>query len=295
MMFSEGIHNRTDCIGAATSSNGVNFTALNTWTFCDPNGGIGYIDPDLFVDPGSGDVWLYYSRQAGPNGTNGDGSEIDAVQLNAAAIYTGAVSCNYPAGDCGIVGEVNGTWSAYKLFQYSDVSGYNSNPGSGAFVEGPSMTSDDYNGYDMTVSVGTYLSNATYETVEVPCLAAYGYCTPADGGDIMNGDGGASALVDTPPSSNWLIWHHWDTTGTVRQDFAGPTTEVNLNSHYGASVDQQVPPGNALPIQYAVPEAVTTPYIVIPRVRLGGEGNFLISSSGLSMVPATETTVPSSK
>jgi hypothetical protein len=50
-----------------------------------------------------------------------------------------------------------------------------------------------------------------------------------------------------------------------------------------------------LPIQYAVPEAVTTPYIVIPRVRLGGEGNFLISSSGLSMVPATETTVPSSK
>jgi hypothetical protein len=293
MVFSEGMRPQNgnpahaDCIGAATSTNGVNFTALNTWTFCDPNSSIGYLDPDIFVDPRTGNVWLYYSRQAGPNGTNGDGSEIDAVQINADAIYNGTVSCGFPDPDCGIVGEVGTTWSAYELFDYSQVIGYNTDPGGSAFVEGPSMTSDDYNGYDMTVSVGTYSSNATYETVEVPCLKVDGKCVPAKGREIMAGDGGASALVDTPPSSNWLIWHSWNSAGTARQDFAGATSEVKKPP------SNATPQSDTLPIRFAAPDDFTTPYILVPRVRLSGEGNFLISSSGVTMVPATDTTAPS--
>ena len=127
MFFAEGIHNHADCIGAARSSNGVNFTPINTWTFCSPvpvsGQAIGFLDPSLFIDS-SGRVWLLYSQQWAPNG----GSEIDDVQIDALGIWNGSENCPFPIGDCGIVGEVGGTWSANKLISYGDVSNVNSNP-----------------------------------------------------------------------------------------------------------------------------------------------------------------------
>ena len=146
-MFSEGITNRGDCIGAAKSNNGLNFVPINTWTFCSPTQSTGFLDPSLFVDP-AGRVWLLFSQQWAPNG----GSAIDAVQIDALGIFDGSENCPFPAGDCGIVGESAGRWSAYTLLSYGSVANINANPGSSSFLEGPSMTTDDYNGFDLTFS-----------------------------------------------------------------------------------------------------------------------------------------------
>ncbi|MGH9079816.1 MAG: hypothetical protein ACRDYE_07040, partial [Acidimicrobiales bacterium] len=57
MMFSESISSdpcRANCIGAATSSEGVTFTPVNSWTLCSGTRELGFLDPYLFQDPSSG-------------------------------------------------------------------------------------------------------------------------------------------------------------------------------------------------------------------------------------------------
>jgi len=144
----------------------------------------------------------------------------------------------------------------YTLVTYSQVALLNPNPGSNPQIENPSMTSDDYDGYDLTFSLGTWNSNSTYLTGEVLCRYAYYDCAPSKGASIMNGDGGVSALVNGPPSSNWLIWHSW--SGSNRVDYAGPTSEGNVSSN---SPEQSASSPAAEP-----PKVAQTPTQVVPYV-----------------------------
>ena len=204
-MFSEGITNRGDCIGAAKSNNGLNFVPINTWTFCSPTQSTGFLDPSLFVDP-AGRVWLLFSQQWAPNG----GSAIDAVQIDALGIFDGSENRPFPAGDCGIVGESAGrSCTAYTLLSYGSVANINANPGSSSFLEGPSMTTDDYNGFDLTFSLGTWSSNSTYDTGELPCGSPSGGCLPSCDGRVISGGGGASTASDGSPNGNvMMLYEH---------------------------------------------------------------------------------------
>ncbi|MGH9920158.1 MAG: hypothetical protein ACRD6W_14995 [Nitrososphaerales archaeon] len=285
MFFAEAISNRADCIGAAKSSNGLNFTPINTWTFCSPAQYTGFLDPSLFIDS-SGRVWLIYSQQWAPNG----GSEIDAVQIDAYGIYDGSEYCPFPIGDCGIVGEVGGQWSAYKLVGYGDVSNVNGNPGSSSFIENPSMTPDDYNGFDLTFSLGTWTSNSTYVTGEVPCSNPYGACIPKCDGKIISGGGGASVVDDSSPNGNYMIYHTW--SGSNREDLAGATGEVNLDNSScaeGLSAENLPPPQIAEQIH-----PVTAPYHWPPRVVIPALKDVVIGevtpSSEYPNPPSTSTT-----
>ena len=86
------------------------------------------------------------------------------------------------------------------------------------------MTSDASGYFDLTFSLGTWTSNTTYLTGEVLCLSNVSGCIPSQGTDVMNGGGGASALLDSS-ASNWLIWHSW--SGSNRVDYTAPTSEAN--------------------------------------------------------------------
>ena len=118
MMFSESVSGRANCIGSATSPNGLTFTPNNAFLWCSPNPAVGYLDPDVFVDPSTGIPWMYYSQQWSPGG----GSEIDVVQL--AADGSGAVG------------------QTYTMVTYDQVASYNTHEGAAPFIENPSVTSD---------------------------------------------------------------------------------------------------------------------------------------------------------
>ena len=282
MMFSEGITNRGNCIGAAKSNNGLNFVPINTWTFCSPTQSTGFLDPSLFIDPG-GRVWLLYSQQWAPNG----GSAIDAVQIDALGIFNGSQNCPFPAGDCGIVGEVGGIWSAYTLLNYGSVANINTNPGSSSFLENPSMTTDDYNGFDLTFSLGTWASNSTYDTGELPCGSPSSGCLPSCDGRVISGGGGASTASDGSPNGNVMIYDTW--SGARRVDLAGTTTEANLNGSSCTRASAQ-----ALPAQMAQEHPVATPYHWPQRVVIPALGNVVIGETSPTSVypsaPSTATT-----
>lgn len=206
MMYSEGIVNHGNCIGAATSSNGVTFTAVTNWIWCSPlSGAYGLLDPDLFVDPNNGNVWLIYSDQYPPFNF----SQVEAQQLTSNGL--------------GIVG------SASVLFTLQQMQVLNGGLGGTPEVENPSMTTDDYNYYDVTFSLGTWTSNATYNIAEVGCGGPNGFCATNDAGILKTGSGGASALVDSTPANNWVIWAsntiNDGSTNALRTDYGGPTNE----------------------------------------------------------------------
>jgi hypothetical protein len=281
MFFTLQVNGHSSCIGVATSTSGQSFTPVNSWTFCAAtiNGQSAfYGDPDLFVNPSNGSDWLVFANEWSPNG----GSEIDEVPIDLSGILSGADSCAYPApsGDCGILNctgancvQHGGAWSAYMLVNYSQMAFVNTTPGNCSYIENPSLTTDDYNYYDLTFSFGTWGpltpmngsscqgNNGTYLTGEVPCLAVNGKCVPAEGGDIMNGDGGTSALVDSSPANNWVIDATW--VGNNRVDLAGQTKEVNDNPPSDAQVSQLE--AEASPIQYAQPHLTYTPTHWWPR------------------------------
>ena len=287
MVLTEQIHNQGDaCIGAATSTDGVHFIPLDTWTFCSGSRNNAFVDPELFMDP-NGNTWLLYSHQWAPNG----GSEIDAVELDALGVIDGRDVCGYPNQDCGILNcsgtncvQSGGTWSPYQLVTYSAVSSMTSDPGNCSYVEGPSMTADEYNDYDLTFSLGTWGpingigcsgNNQTYLTGEVPCGNPNGACVPSDGQAILDGDGGASMLTDAIPDNNWMIYHTWDSSQTNRVDFAGETSAQNRDPADLQAVESALPP-----ITLGSDHPVYTPYHWWPRdidhrakdVLLGGTG-----------------------
>ena len=211
MMVSASVTGRSNCIASATSQYGETFSQAS-FELCDPNPAVGVLDPSLFVN--AGQVWLLYSLQSSPNG----GSEIDAQQLSSDGL--------------------SAVGPPYLLVNYNQLSSLVSAPGPNAFIENPSMTVDDFNNFDLTVSMGTWNTQG-YETVEVPCLAANSECVPACGSEIMpllNGDttswgpGGASVITDNSPANNFMVWHNGPSGNRV--DEFGPTAEYDPSGNY---------------------------------------------------------------
>ena len=148
MVFSESVpvsamfpNGHGNCIGWAVSTTGQGFTPNNGLYWCSANPSIGYLDPYIFVNPNDGTVWLIYSQQGAALASVG-GSQIVTHQMNSNGL-------GFAAGS-----------QDDLLVPYSAVSSFNSSEGSMPEIENPSMTSDDYNGYDLTFSLGTWGSNA---------------------------------------------------------------------------------------------------------------------------------------
>jgi hypothetical protein len=263
MVFSESVAGRGNCIGWAVSTTGQGFTPNNGLYWCSANPSIGYLDPYIFVNPNGGTVWLIYSQQGAALGGVG-GSQIVTHQMNSNGL-------GFAAGS-----------QDDTLVTYSQVSSFNGNEGSTPEIENPSMTSDDYNGYDLTYSLGTWTMNATYVTGESPCLYEYEDCLPGDGAAIMPEDGGASALVDSAPSNNWLIFHTW--SGSNRVDMAGPTGEVDENPS-GLAVTTSMTPQSAAaagaqPLQVTQTPTQVVPFTWKPRVINPNHPNLVIGYTG---------------
>lgn len=246
MMFSESISSdpgRGNCIGAAISSTGSNFSPINTWTMCSGTRYVGFLDPYLFSDPSSGNTYLLYSRQwcAGASNpqqgcTSSPQSEIDSVQINPSAIESGAAHCPFPVPNCGYIGS-----SPYQMATFQQLSAYGPTD-TNSYVENPAIVKDPNNGYDLVMSYGHW-SQPNYETIEIPCLLPYGECLPNSGavllsqnggsitgpGPAYNSPGGMSFLFDGSPTANVAIWHSYEfpgnPTNTTREDWTGPTSD----------------------------------------------------------------------
>lgn len=240
-----------NCIGAATSNDGVTFNPENTVKWCDSQSSLtGLFDPQLFVSP-TGTAYLLYSRQWV---TSSNHSEIDIQQLSANGLTK--------------VG------SSSVLLSYSDVSSLNPNVGSNPFLENPSFMTDEYNNYDLIASLGTWTSPG-YVTIEVPCLAITSNCIPSSGGLILanstpgslQGPGGASLVGDGNPDGNWMFWHAGPQGS--RNVFAGTTTASNPNSTSSALAPMSMRSAAisaSLPAQTASPVVGAQPHCWPNRV-----------------------------
>jgi hypothetical protein len=257
MLFSESVAGRANCIAWATSPNGQNFLPADDLYWCSANPSVGFLDPDLFVDP-SGNVWLIYSQQ-----NPGALASVGGSQLVAHPLIPSGMGIRVGSSD-------------YTLITYDEVESMNPNRGPNPFIENPSMTSDHYNHFDLTFSLGTYTSNSTEITGEVPCLSANGNCIPGEGADIMKGSGGASMLDDASPAGNWMIWHTW--SGSNRVDYGGQTSEINENPSSAAR--EATSKTRVMPIiRTPIPTAVV-PYTWWPRVVIPGKAHLVIGYTG---------------
>jgi hypothetical protein len=202
MLFAASPGSNALCIGEATSSDGLVFQAVNSFELCTP--GYSNYDPQLYVDPNDGSVWVFYSLE-----TNSFPGQIEAQQLSADA--------------SSLVG------SPSTLLSYSQVESINPNEGSAPFLENPSFVADPGNGYgfDLIRALGTFNGNHTYATIDVPCTSESGGCQPSLAQLMMGptyGDdsGSASLLNDSSPNGNLVIWDQY--IDGIRMDFLGPTS-----------------------------------------------------------------------
>ena len=260
---SESVAGRGNCIGWAVSTTGQGFTPNNGLSASVANPSIGYLDPYIFVNPNGGTVWLIYSqpgRRSWRSRWIADRHSSDELErLGVRSWEPGRHTRHLFAG---------------VFIQWQR--------GIHTEIENPSMTSDDYNGYDLTYSLGTWTLNATYVTGESPCLYEYEDCLPGDGAAIMPEDGGASALVDSTPSNNWLIFHTW--SGSNRVDMAGPTGEVDENPS-GLAVTTSMTPQSAAaagaqPLQVTQTPTQVVPFTWKPRVINPNHPNLVIGYTG---------------
>lgn len=216
LMFSGSRSTGSNCIGVGTSSNDQGsagpFTPVQG-QWCDPDTSIGYIDPQIFVDPSDNNVYLYWSEQWAPNG----GSRIEMQQLSS----DGLTLLPY---------------TRRTLFDYNDVKPYAGNTGVAGFLENPQMVKDGYNGYNLLVSIGTW-QESNYKTFEMPCFAPNDYCNPSLGGVVpltaagSNGTGGASLVSDGSPANNFMFFAAHPYAGTEERGlYLAPTSEYNGNS-----------------------------------------------------------------
>ena len=194
-----------NCLGMATSSDGLTFAPVNSFELCVSSGGL--FDPQFFVNPNDGTVWLYYSDEDGAG--SGD---IEAQELSADGMS--------------FVG------SPTTLLSYSQVSSLNHNEGTNAYLENPAFVADPGNGYgfDLLDSLGTWNGTGTYETIEVPCSSDSGGCQPSQGqvvtGSSYGDDPGSAALLqDSSAAGNLMIWDQW--VDGVRTDFIGTTSAAS--------------------------------------------------------------------
>jgi hypothetical protein len=226
MMYSFGTMNHANCLGAATSSNAYSFTDDDSWYLCSPNPNEGFFDPDLFIDVND-NIWLFYADEDNA----ADIHQIDAQQLSSTGL--------------GLFG------SPTVLLTLADISAVTSghNLGSNPQIENPSMTSDPYNDYDLTYSFGTYTSNSTYNTAEIPCVYVNSSCLPNYGGVIISGAGGASTVYDNTPATNYEIFAEVNGSykgSVIRNDYGGATAAYDGNPPSLTAVA-----GESLPLQIA--------------------------------------------
>jgi hypothetical protein len=100
----------------------------------------------------------------------------------------------------------------------------------------------------------------------------------------MNGDGGASALLDGSPASNWLIWHSW--SGSNRADYIGPTSEPDSGGIALAAARARFKAGALRAFVTQTPTRVV-PYTWRPRVPNPIDPHLVIGYTG------RPTTIPS--
>jgi hypothetical protein len=181
----------------------------------------GFLDPQIFQDKTTGDVWLLFSDQAFSGTTPcGDGpdSSLWMVQLNSTGLSV--------------------TGSPIELLTWSQASSIKNLPsslGSAACLENPNVLNDANNNYDLLFSIGTYNGGSpegsTYVTGEVACLALNDSSSgcgvdPSGGSVLIKPGGGASTLNTSDPSGNYLIYANY--VSGLRNDFVGgPTTNCN--------------------------------------------------------------------
>ena len=242
MMFSASRVDGSACIGAATSSDGVNFSGASL-QWCDPDPAYGWLDPDLFIDPAGG-VHLYWSRQRSAGG----GSWIMYQQLSS----DGMVRMGSPR----------------TLFSYSDVARQIPGTALGAkpYVENPAVVKDPYDGYTILVSVGSWGdSGSTYHTFELPCRARNDYCVPANGGILplagagRRNAGGASLMTDDSPDGNQVVFHAHGATGADRLVWAAKTEALNTNPRKSGLREDRRIEGTAVDVVRSGPPIISNP------------------------------------
>jgi len=221
MLYVENYKHRAQCIGAATTSNGITF-ADASFQYCSPKSSHGYLDPSLFIDS-SGNIYFEFSEQwmnsAGTPCGDGPDSLLWIQQLSSTGLQTvGSPTQLF-------------TWSEAESIQGLPGSPF---PGGSACLENPQLVNDFYNTYDLTFSMGTWTSNSTYLTGEVACLALNNTgsgcdINPAAGGVLINPGGGASTLTTHDPGYNYMIYAKWNSNVTLRQDWVGPTHSCDPN------------------------------------------------------------------
>jgi len=222
---------QSNCIGWATAPIlGAHFTSVHQKPFCSSVAGHGFLDPSIFTDS-TGTLYLLFSEEWGTGSLS-----TDSTLWIAPLASNGLSVTNLPT----------------MLLQMAQVTGQTTPPSTGIqgwcscdagdrpFLENPSMTEDDYNGNDLTFSLGTFNEkdnlNTDYVTGEVACPNIYpsSNCTSyvSRGKQIM-GYGSASMVNDAQPDVNYMVYDEWATSSTganVRIDEIGATTELDCNS-----------------------------------------------------------------
>lgn len=186
--------NGQHCLGLATSTSLTGrFTPVHSFMYCGWSGW-NYIDPQMFVDPSTSKVWLYFAKMKQvPAGQ----SSIQVQQMTANGL--------------GLVGSPTTLLTFSRAMATPGL-----DPGSlgpKAVVENPAVVKDPYNGYDLLVSIGSYETPDSYHTLEIPCVFpnSPGSCLEAQGAEMATlrgrNPGGASLMRDDSPVGNWMAWH----------------------------------------------------------------------------------------
>jgi len=219
---SDSQHPNGNCLGAATSSSVSGpFTGVTSGEFapwCPGPDKVEFLDPQLFFDPQTGLLWLYFSRQDHTNGSGVATGDIDAVQLSSNGLSR--------------VGTV------YTLETYSTVAAHFTCAGHLTYprLENPAMVFESRIGsYVLLTSFGSFVRGDCYETVEVTCSAPNSGCNsgPNDAnvvnlaGDQNVTQTGGAAMVNDLDSGNgdWIVFAGYTpTSGGKRIPYEDSTT-----------------------------------------------------------------------
>jgi hypothetical protein len=200
-----------NCIGWATAPLlSATFTPYNQANpFCGP---VGFLDPSLFVAP-DGIPYLLWSEEPipaarnsaiyiaplTPNGLSFNGPPVEMLSFASAASINGYCTCD---------------------------------EGGNAELENPSLTADDYNGYDLTFSLGTWYDPGDYITGSIACPTIYSSdcSTYASQGFQIMSNGSASVATDNTPNLNWMFYDVYKPSSGIRYDQFGETGEVDCDN-----------------------------------------------------------------
>jgi hypothetical protein len=124
------------------------------------------------------------------------------------------------------------------MVSYADVAAIaGGSLGSSSFLENPAFAIDQYNGYDLLVSMGTWNKPGSYKEIEMACIGRNGTCVPSRGGVInlappgsVTNAAGASFMSDDGRSGALTVFHGSPSgAATPRYVFAVSMSSVNAN------------------------------------------------------------------